>query len=140
MRDAGSGGVLERMHPGRGFTFGLLLFTIALGIPLVAARVHGASVAYGLFLGAGAGGVSAANGVVWTEYFGVSAIGALKGIVSAVRNAATAGGAVGVALLAGGDGAYGRALAAGAALALVGTVVSLLLPRPATAAERPCRS
>lgn len=85
--------------------------------------------AFGALLGAAAGAMSGTNGVIWAEYFGVSSIGAVKGVVNAARNGATALGAVAFAALAGHTADYTLPLISATALSGLGLLGALLLPR-----------
>jgi MFS family permease len=57
------------------------------------------AILYGGLLGLGAGSTGATNELIWPDYFGVRAVGSLKGVVNAVRNGATAAGPPLAALL-----------------------------------------
>lgn len=124
-----TGLLLERTPAKFGIPVMLMVLSGAVVVPLLGIEHAAASMAFGALLGAAAGSAAATNGVIWAEYFGVTSIGAIKGIVSAVRNGSTAAGAVGFAALAGPSGEYGLPLASALSIALLGAASALLLPR-----------
>jgi hypothetical protein len=70
----------------------------------------------------------ATNSLVWPEYFGVQALGALKGVVNGVRNGATAIGPVLVAFLA--TESFGLGLLVLATIAAAGAVAARFIVPP----------
>lgn len=87
---------------------------------------------YGGLLGLAGGAIAATNSMVWPDYFGIEALGAVKGVVNAVRNGATAVGPPMAALLVTADGSFARALLVfGVMAAVAGAAALLLRPPPA---------
>ncbi len=85
-----TGLIVERVPTRFAITVGMLCTVAA----MVVAGWGGASIVgsliYGTLLGASAGILTAANSLIWPEYYGVESIGAIKGVVKAVRNGSTA--------------------------------------------------
>jgi MFS family permease len=135
-----TGFLLERI-PSR---FGVALamaFTIA-AFASLALAIPGAvgTLVYGALLGLGAGTIATTNSVVWPDYFGVEALGAVKGVVNAARNGATAIGPPLAALLVTGDGSFAVALLVFGGLALAAGTAAVFLRPPlyeARAVEQP---
>lgn len=94
-----AGLVLDRAQPAWGIIIGALLGMGATGMMLAPLPAPVATLCYGALLGGASGFTGLANAVLWPRFFGVSALGAIKGVVNAVRNGATAAGAPLVALL-----------------------------------------
>jgi hypothetical protein len=76
--------------------------------------------------------VAAANSIVWPDYFGIDALGAIKGVVNAVRNGATAVGPPLAAVLMTAQGSFAPALLVFGVMAAVAGIAAMLLPPPAT--------
>ena len=87
------------------------------------------AIVYGALLGASAGVANATNSLVWPEYYGIRALGALKGVVNAVRNGATAAGPVLAALVFRTSGTT-AALLVLSAIALTGAVAAMFIRPP----------
>lgn len=86
--------------------------------------------AYGALLGASAGGLKIAGALVWPAYYGPRHVGAIKGAVTTIRNAATAAGPPLAALLAGPGDHFERGLLPFAAAAFIAAGIVLLLVPP----------
>jgi MFS family permease len=126
-----TGLALERVPSRFGVTLSMALTVAAfatMSLPL--APVAGALL-YGGLLGLGAGTVAAANSIVWPDYFGIDALGAIKGVVNAVRNGATAIGPPLAAVLMTTEGSFALALLVFGAMAAAAGIAALLLPPPA---------
>jgi MFS family permease len=83
---------------------------------------------YGLLLGTSSAVAGATNSLVWPEYFGINALGALKGVVNGVRNGATAIGPVLVAFLA--TDSFGTGLLVLGLIAFSGAAAALFIVPP----------
>ncbi len=125
----GAGLLMDRIASKFGIAFSMTMLELAVTLPLVWPSLSVGPVVFWALLGAAAGSASGTHGVLWAEYFGVSSIGSLKGIVNATRNAATAAGAVVFVALAGSEGNYQLPLVAAATLAGLGLAGAVLLPR-----------
>src|SRR5690606_18581094 len=129
--------------PGRfGILLSMGLLGLALLVPLGVRSVPVGILLYGGLLGAAAGSNTACNGVIWPEYFGVGSVGAIKGVVSTLRNAATAAAAPLGAWLVSTENGFSTTLMAGAGLAGVAACGGLFfLPGPPEeAGATPARS
>jgi hypothetical protein len=120
-----SGLVLERVPTRFGVSAALLLAlaalaTLSLELPLL----------YGTLLGMAAGGMSGANAQLWPDYFGVQGLGAIKGVVTAVRNGAAAVGPPLLAVLQDSAGSFTLGVFVLGGLALMGGLLAALLPPP----------
>jgi len=127
-----TGLVLERVSSRYALGFGMavaaaaLLLSLAPGPPLVLCFAY-----LGLF-GVAAGILAAANAILWPEYFGIHAHGAIKGVVTAFRNGATAIGPILFALLLGDDETeFARTMIALALMCVVAAVVAPGIRPPA---------
>jgi MFS family permease len=128
-----TGLLLERIPSRFGISIAMAFTVLALAsvaLPLPAAA---GALAYGTLLGLAAGGIAAANSMVWPDYFGIDALGAIKGVVNAVRNGATAVGPPLAAVLMTVDGSFGPALLVFAVLSALAALGALAM-RPATPA------
>jgi MFS family permease len=131
-----TGLALERVPSRFGIALSMALTVVAFastGAPL--APVAGALL-YGTLLGLGAGTVAAANSIVWPDYFGIDALGAIKGVVNAVRNGATAIGPPLAAVLMTGEGSFTPALLLFGGMAAAAGTAALLLPPPSARESR----
>jgi len=99
--------------------------SLALPLPAVTG-----SLTYGALLGLSAGTIAAANSIIWPDYFGVDALGAIKGVVNGVRNGATALGPPIAALMMTADGSFAPALTLFGVLSAAAGIAALLLPPP----------
>src|SRR5690606_30183380 len=88
------------------------------------------AIVYGALLGASAGVANATNSLVWPEYYGIRALGALKGVVNAVRNGATAAGPV-IAAVMFRVGGTSQALLVLGAIAAAGALAAVFIRPPA---------
>lgn len=123
--------------------FGLAASLVALAaglIVLAAAPMWAlAPVVYGALLGLSAGGLKIAGSLVWPAYYGEAHVGSIKGMVSTIRNAATALGPPLAALIAGRSERFHDVLVPFAASALVGAVVVVFVRPPACDTRRDAR-
>lgn len=110
----------------------LALLPLAAGLVILAAAPDWgpAPVAYGALLGGSAGALKIAGALVWPAYYGPRHIGAIKGAVATIRNAATAAGPPLAALLAGPADRFEQVLLPFAAATAVAAVVVLFLMPP----------
>lgn len=121
--------VLERMPPHFGLIGANLLGLAALAAMLSPLPPALGVIAYGALLGTAGGTASATNAVLWPGYFGTASLGAIKGVVSAVRNAATAmGPPLVAALISSADSAFAPLVGVGSLLALAATGAVFLRP------------
>jgi len=146
-----TGLLVERVPTRFALAAGLLLLALALGTLWLPLPAPPAALVYGTVLGLAGGVVNAANAALWPDYFGVAALGSIKGVDNAVRNGATAVGPALVAALVspggsvGGspDGSFNLAVGVLAGVALVGSVAVLACrppqacPPPSAVATRP---
>lgn len=125
-----AGVALERWPVRLGVSASLVLTAVGLAWYQWGGDGGGHAIAYGAVLGASAGIAAASNSLVWPEYYGVRALGALKGVVNAVRNGATAAGPV-LAALAFQTGGIELGLLVLGIVALAGAVLALFVRPPA---------
>jgi len=130
--------LLERIPVRLGVTASLLL--IAGAMAWYAWGVGGVlgAVVYGGLLGTTAAVAATTNALIWPEYFGVRALGTLKGVVNAVRNGATALGPVLLAALAV-DQEISTGLLVLASVGLAGAGAALFIAPPAAGLVEPGR-
>ncbi len=124
--------VMERVPSRFGVSASLVLMALSFGVAGLAplfAPVVGA-VLYGGILGIANGAAKAANTMVWPSYFGIEALGAVKGVVNAGRNGATAIGPPLAAILIGESGSFAPALLVFAALSIASAVAAGFLREP----------
>ncbi|MEX1183266.1 MAG: MFS transporter [Gemmatimonadota bacterium] len=131
----GAGLVLERVPVRFGVTISLLFAVAGLVWYEWGAGGLAGALIYGTLLGTSSAIAGATNALVWPEYFGIRALGALKGVVNGVRNGATAAGPVLVAMLAS-AGSFSHGLLALAAIAAISAVGALFILPPPVVAER----
>lgn len=129
----GIGVALERVPVRFGIALALALGAAGLAWMGWGPQVAWASLVYGGVLGLSAGTASAANSMVWPDYYGIQALGALKGIVNSVRNASTAVGPPVAALIFAATGSFLPAMAVFGTLAIVAGVASLFMLPPRAA-------
>lgn len=125
-----TGLLLERTGGRVGIMMSLGFSAVALIAALNPAPGAAGAMLYGGLLGMASGAHSAANSIVWPEYFGIEALGAVKGVVNGVRNGASAIGPPLAALLMDGTDSLGRALLLFVVLCAVGAVGAGWLRRP----------
>lgn len=115
----------------------IALVPLAGGLLLLAAAPDWgpAPVAYGTLLGGSAGALKIAGALVWPAYYGPRHVGAIKGAVTTIRNAATAAGPPLAALLAGPGDQFERVLLPFAAVALIAAVAVVFLGPPRALAD-----
>ncbi|HUF51905.1 MAG TPA: MFS transporter [Longimicrobiales bacterium] len=129
----GAGVILERVPVRFGVTTSLLFAVAGLAWYEWGAGGLAGALIYGTLLGTSSAIAGATNSLVWPEYFGIRALGALKGVVNGVRNGATAAGPVLVAMLATAGG-FSFGLLALAVIAATGAAAALfILPPPVMA-------
>jgi MFS family permease len=124
-------GVLLERIPSR---FGIVL---AMGLMVVAFAALGIGIpgtvgalVYGALLGLSSGAIATTNSIVWPDYFGIEALGAVKGVVNGVRNGSTAIGPPLAAVLVAGDGSFALAVTVFAAMAALAGVGAAFLRPP----------
>jgi sugar phosphate permease len=135
-----TGLALERVPSRYGVTLSMALAVAAfasMALPLAPAA---GALLYGTLLGLGAGAVAAANSIVWPDYFGIDALGAIKGVVNAVRNGATAIGPPLAAVLMTAQGSFTPALLVFGAMSAAAGIAAVLLPPPSASAATRGRS
>lgn len=125
-----TGIILERVPSRFGITAGMGVAVLAVAVAGWGGSSIGASLAYGALLGSASGILSAANSLIWPDYYGIEALGAIKGVVNGVRNGATALGPPLVAWLIGPDEIFSSALWVLAAMSLFAAVVALAMKPP----------
>lgn len=125
-----AGFLVERMA--ERVAISIALIPLAGGLVLLAAVPEWgpAPVAYGALLGGSAGALKIAGALVWPAYYGPGHVGAIKGAVTTIRNAATAAGPPLAALLAGPGDHFERVLLPFAAVSLIAAAVVLFLGPP----------
>jgi MFS family permease len=121
---------LERVSSRFGVATGMATATAALGATALPVSGPLGSMLYGCGLGMASGAISSSNSVVWPEYYGIAALGSVKGVVTAIRNASTAAGPPLVAYLAGPEEQFGPALVVLAAMSLLTAIVAPLVRPP----------
>lgn len=122
--------ILERISSRFGICAGMVVATATLFAILLPLPELVASMIYGCGLGMASGALSAANGIVWPEYYGIEALGAVKGVVTSIRNGATAAGPPLVALLAGPGEQFTTAIIVLATMSALTAIVSPFVPPP----------
>lgn len=135
-----TGFALERVPSRYGVAFSMALTVLAFASTLLPLAPVPGALLYGGLLGLSAGAISASNSVLWPDYFGIDALGAIKGVVNGVRNGATAVGPPLAALLVAGSGSFLSSLLVfgGMSAAAGGLAVVLRPPEvPATARTEP---
>lgn len=121
---------LEHVSSRFGVAAGMATATAALGATALPVPGPVGSMLYGCGLGMASGAISSSNSVVWPEYYGIAALGSVKGVVTAIRNASTAAGPPLVAYLAGPDEQFGTALVVLGAMSLLTAIVAPLVRPP----------
>lgn len=96
-----SGIILETVPCRYGISAGMGVAVLALAVAGWGGPPLWGSILYGVLFGLSAGILTAANSLVWPDYYGIEALGAIKGVVNGVRNGATAVGPPLVAWLIG---------------------------------------
>lgn len=128
-----AGFLVDRVAERVAISIGLLPLAGGLLLLAIAPEWGPAPLAYGALLGGSAGALKIAGSLVWPAYYGPRHVGAIKGAVSTVRNAATAAGPPLAALLAGPAEHFERVLLPFAGVAFVAALLVLWLGPP----ERP---
>jgi sugar phosphate permease len=125
-----TGLLLEKVPSRMGIALSLGLSAVALstiGLPL---SIVAGALLYGTLLGLASGANAATNSIVWPDYFGIEALGAVKGVVNAVRNGATALGPPIAAVLVAASGSFASSLVAFALASAAGAFISVWLRKP----------
>jgi cyanate permease len=128
-----TGFLLERFPTRFGVAAALALCAVGLLPLLLPLPPLAGALLYGIFFGLGSGANATANSIIWPDYFGVAALGSLKGVVTAVRNGATALGPPIAAVLAGSTGGFSSSVLLFVLLSLLAAAASLGMIRPAAA-------
>lgn len=128
-----TGFLLERIPSRVGVAVSLGLTTLAFVLAGASLPALAGALLYGSVLGLASGANAASNSIVWPDYFGIEALGAVKGVVNAVRNGATALGPPIAAILSAGSGSFTSSLMVFAAASAVGALASLWMRKPPTA-------
>lgn len=126
----GTGLLLERIPTRFGIVLAMGLTVAAFGSLSLGLPGAVGAMLYGSLLGLAGGTIGTTNSMVWPDYFGIEALGAVKGVVNAVRNGATALGPPIAAVLVAGDGSFARALLVFAALSAAAGALSVFLRPP----------
>ena len=125
-----TGFLLERLPSRYGVSLALTLSAVAFATMALPLGPAAGALLYGAVLGLASGANSATNSMVWPDYFGVDALGAVKGVVNAVRNAATALGPPIAAVLVSATGAFTSSLLAFGAVSALGAGAALWMRKP----------
>jgi predicted MFS family arabinose efflux permease len=125
-----TGLTLERVAPRHGVTVSLILAMLGFASVMLPLPQGWGAIVFGALLGLASGAGIATDAVFWPAYFGVRAVGGIRGVVTAVRNGAAAGGAPVAALLYARSGDFSTTLLLFAAVAAAGALVSLSLGGP----------
>lgn len=125
-----AGILVDRMPERVALSIALLPLAAGLGLLATVPEWGPAPIVYGALLGGSAGALKIAGALVWPAYYGPRHVGAIKGAVTTIRNAATAAGPPLAALLAGPGDAFQRVLLPFAGLALAAAVAVLFLGPP----------
>lgn len=126
----GAGFVLEHISARFAVGGSLAIALIALITTAIAMPPLASAIVYGVLLGVASGASATGNSVVWPEYFGIAAIGSVKGVVTAIRNGSTALGPPLVALIAGEALAFERAFFVFGILCAIGAGAAMLTRPP----------
>ena len=119
-----AGIILERVPARFGIVVAMLVGVAAMMMAFVGGPSLAGSIAYGILLGTSSGLMSSSNALIWPNYYGVEALGAIKGVVNGVRNGATALGPPLVAILIGPDEHFGVALIVLGAISLLAALAA----------------
>jgi MFS family permease len=133
----GTGLLLERIPSRVGVSLALGLSAAGLATVAVPLPPLTGALLYATLLGMSSGSMAAANPNVWPDYFGVAALGALKGVVIAARNGASALGPIIAALLLATSGSFGGSLVLFGLISAGGSLLALSLGRPGAAHVSP---
>ncbi|HEV2130356.1 MAG TPA: MFS transporter, partial [Longimicrobiaceae bacterium] len=127
----GTGLALERVPSRYAVTLSMGLTVLAFASMALPLNGVPGALLYGALLGLGAGAAGAANSIVWPDYFGIDALGAIKGVVNGVRNGATAIGPPLAAVLIAADGSFAAPLLVfgGMSAAAAAAAITLRPPR-----------
>jgi sugar phosphate permease len=126
-----TGLLLERIPSRMGVALSLSLTAAAFASIALPLPVASGALLYGALLGLASGANAAANSIVWPDYFGIEALGTVKGVVNAVRNGATALGPPIAAVLFVASGSFVSSLLVFSICAGAGALLSFWLRRPA---------
>lgn len=122
-----AGGTLDRINPSWGFVGSGVAGLIAVGTTTLANPIP---IVFATLLGVASGLGGGANGLIWSHHFGLPMLGRIKGVVTSMRNGATALGPPLVAIQ------LGRSDMAGPALWLVAGVFAMIAVLGATLPAR----
>jgi MFS family permease len=126
----GAGLALER-HPSKlGVALSLLTFALAFLSPLLGLGPLPGALLYGALLGVASGVMATTNSVIWPDYYGIAALGRVKGVVNALRNGSTALGPPLAAALATADGRFMTPLLVFAFLCVAAGLLALAVRKP----------
>lgn len=123
--------------------FGIALAMVALSAALLTALVitpGATALGYGLILGLSGGAIRSIEAAAFAYYFGISHIGAIRGIATTISVGSTAFGPLAVALGHDIVGAYATTMAMLAPIPLAVAAFALLAPAPHTRTPIPART
>lgn len=131
---------VERVPTRAAVTVSLGVMVVAFASMLLPLPAAAGALAYGTLLGLGAGAHKAASTIIWPDYFGTESLGAVKGVVNAVINGASAVGPPLAALLAAPSGSFAGAILVFAVISAVGAAAAVVMRPPRDGvSERPER-
>jgi MFS family permease len=125
-----TGLLLERIPSRLGIAASLALSALALLTMLLPLAPLPGAIVYGVLFGLGSGVNASANSIVWPDYFGVAALGALKGVVNGVRNGATALGPPIAAVLLASSGSFYSSVLLFAGISALAALAALAMMKP----------
>lgn len=127
-----TGLLMERIHSKIGLALGLLALALGVFALFLPLGPGAGPLTFGAALGGSAGIAHGANGILWPAYFGARSLGALKGVVNAARNGATAAAPPLAAWMAGPQESFQGFALLCIGLALVFAAIALAVPRRAS--------
>lgn len=122
--------LLERYPCNYGLAAGMFVATLSMLVMLVPITAPWLSLVYGALLGVSAGILTSSNAIVWPEYYGIAALGAIKGVITSIRNGATAVGPPLAAYLAGPEENFTSTLIVLAALCAISAALAIFARAP----------
>jgi hypothetical protein len=126
-----TGLLLEKIPSHLGISVSLWLSALGLLTMLLPLGPLTGAVIYGILFGLGSGVNASANSIIWPDYFGVAALGTLKGVVNGVRNGATALGPPIAAVMLAISGSFSSAVLLFAAMSAAAAIAALAMTKPA---------
>ena len=126
-----AGLVLERVPVRLGISVGMMFAVAAIAVAATSSGAPSVSLLYGALLGGASGVLTSSNALIWPEYYGIEALGAIKGVVNAVRNGSTAVGPPLVAWLIGEAADFEPALVVLGTMSALAVVLALVMRPPA---------